>query len=159
MIAVDLVIAKIPFFSTVMTFDGWNLPQEHVFYPQPPKILSRQLPQSTIIATWGTGLDDSCVEIWRSWESTASRTRSFTNCGIFRWKNFDKHAYTVDFFKTFAIIPNRANPPRPLREPPANLIFFSKWRFSHWRTPREPPANQILSNYYYKISTNIYLNW
>ena len=30
MIADDLVIAKIPSFSTVVTFDGWNLPQEHV---------------------------------------------------------------------------------------------------------------------------------
>ena len=30
MIADDLVIAKIPLFATVMTFDGWNLPQEHV---------------------------------------------------------------------------------------------------------------------------------
>ena len=30
MIADDLEIAKIPSFSTVMTFDGWNLPQEHV---------------------------------------------------------------------------------------------------------------------------------
>ena len=30
MIADDLVIAKIPSFSTVMAFDGWNLLQQHV---------------------------------------------------------------------------------------------------------------------------------
>ena len=85
MIADDLVIAKIPSFSTIATSDGCNLPQEHVKKTNWPSITAQETNLNSIEHSNSAGWGDVSGEERGKLSTNQQDLWPFSYCSSSNW--------------------------------------------------------------------------